>query len=35
MRGWRKTIFGDKAVALKHGRLGLAMNNGKVVSFSR
>ena len=35
LRGWRKTIFGDKAVALKHGRLGLAMQNGKVVSFPR
>jgi ribonuclease D len=35
LRGWRKTIFGDKAVDLKHGRLGLAIQNGKVVAFPR
>ncbi len=35
LSGWRRTIFGESALALKHGRLGLAIHNGKVVSFQR
>ncbi len=35
LAGWRRTIFGERALALKHGRLGLAIQNGKVVSFQR
>lgn len=35
LKGWRREIFGEKAIALKHGRLGLAVQKGKVVSFAR
>ncbi len=31
LHGWRRTLFGEKALALKAGRLGLAMNGGRVV----
>ncbi|MDG2285822.1 MAG: ribonuclease D [Alphaproteobacteria bacterium] len=30
MRGWRKTIFGDDALALKAGRLALSASDGEV-----
>ncbi|MGE5369213.1 MAG: ribonuclease D [Chloroflexota bacterium] len=33
LRGWRRTIFGEKALELKRGRLALAVENGKVVTF--
>lgn len=33
LKGWRRTIFGDKALELKHGRLALAVENGKVITF--
>ena len=33
LRGWRRLIFGDKAIELKRGRLALAVENGKVVTF--
>lgn len=33
LRGWRRTIFGEKALELKCGRLALAVENGKVVTF--
>lgn len=35
LKGWRREIFGEKAIALKHGRLALAVQKGKVVSFAR
>ena len=35
LKGWRYEIFGEKAIDLKHGRLGLAVDKGKVVSFAR
>ncbi len=35
LTGWRREIFGERALGLKHGRLGLAIHNGKVVSFAR
>jgi ribonuclease D len=35
LKGWRFEIFGQKAIDLKHGRLGLAVDKGKVVSFAR
>lgn len=35
LKGWRREIFGEKAIALKHGRLGLAVQKGKVVAFAR
>ena len=31
MKGWRKTIFGAKALELKHGRLAMTVEGGKVV----
>ncbi len=30
LRGWRRELFGEKALALKAGRLGLALRNGQV-----
>jgi ribonuclease D len=35
MHGWRRELFGDKALALKHGKLSLAVENGKVVAIER
>jgi len=35
MHGWRRELFGDKALALKHGRLALAMDRGHVVPIER
>src|SRR5215467_13720716 len=35
LHGWRRELFGDKALALKHGRLSLAVENGKVVAIER
>jgi ribonuclease D len=32
MKGWRRELFGEKALALKHGRLALAVDKGRVVS---
>ncbi len=33
LHGWRKRIFGDKALELKHGRLALTIENGRVVTL--
>jgi ribonuclease D len=30
MKGWRRELFGEKALALKHGRLALAIDKGRV-----
>jgi ribonuclease D len=35
LRGWRRELFGDKALALKHGQLALAIENGRVVAVER
>lgn len=35
MKGWRHQMFGEKAVALKHGRLALAMEKGRVIAVER
>jgi len=35
MKGWRRELFGEKALALKHGRLALAIDNGKVATVDR
>src|SRR5262249_23699410 len=35
LHGWRRELFGDKALALKHGKLSLAVENGKVVALER
>jgi ribonuclease D len=31
LHGWRRQLFGDKAIALKNGQLGLAMSGRRVV----
>jgi len=30
LKGWRRTIFGERALALKHGRIGVVVDKGKV-----
>src|SRR5690348_5109639 len=35
LHGWRRELFGDKALALKHGKLALAVEKGKVVAIER
>jgi ribonuclease D len=30
LHGWRRSLFGDKALALKHGELGLSVKMGRV-----
>ena len=32
MKGWRRELFGERALALKHGRLALSMHRGRVVT---
>ena len=33
MKGWRRKLFGDKALAIKHGKLGLAAGSKGVVEI--
>ena len=33
LHGWRRKLFGDKALAIKHGRIGLAATRKGVVEF--
>jgi ribonuclease D len=35
MRGWRRELFGEKALAIKHGRLALAVDKGRVVTVEK
>jgi ribonuclease D len=35
LSGWRRELFGEKALALKHGRLSLAIERGRVVALER
>jgi ribonuclease D len=35
LSGWRRELFGEKALALKHGRLALAIEKGKVAVVGR
>ena len=35
LRGWRRELFGEKALALKHGQLALAIEHGRVVAVER
>jgi ribonuclease D len=35
MKGWRRELFGNKALALKQGRLVLAVDNGKVIAVEK
>jgi ribonuclease D len=33
LKGWRRKLFGDKALAIKHGKIGLAASNGGVIEI--
>ena len=35
LHGWRRELFGEKALALKHGRLALAVEKNRVVMVER
>jgi ribonuclease D len=35
LTGWRRELFGEKALALKHGDLALAIERGKVATVER
>jgi ribonuclease D len=35
LSGWRRELFGEKALALKHGRLALAVEKNRVVAVER
>jgi ribonuclease D len=35
LKGWRREMFGEKAIALKHGRLALAIEKHRVVAVTR
>ncbi|MBX6426038.1 MAG: ribonuclease D [Variibacter sp.] len=35
LSGWRRELFGEKALALKHGRLALAVEKGRVTAVER
>jgi ribonuclease D len=35
LSGWRRDLFGDKALALKHGKLALAIERGRVATVER
>jgi len=35
LTGWRRELFGEKAPALKHGKLALTMENGRVAVVER
>ena len=35
LKGWRRELFGEKALALKQGRLSLAIERGRVVAVER
>jgi ribonuclease D len=35
LKGWRRELFGERALALKHGKLALAVERGKVVAVDQ
>jgi ribonuclease D len=35
MQGWRRELFGEKALALKHGKLALSVERGRVVAVEK
>ncbi|MBI3436811.1 MAG: ribonuclease D [Proteobacteria bacterium] len=35
LKGWRRAMFGESAIALKHGRLALAIEKGRVIAIER
>jgi ribonuclease D len=35
LHGWRRQIFGDNALSLKHGKLALSVERGRVKAIGR
>jgi ribonuclease D len=35
LRGWRRDLFGEKALALKHGKIALSIDRGRVSAVER
>ena len=35
LRGWRRKLFGEAALSLKHGKLALAIEKGRVIWVDR
>ena len=35
MKGWRRELFGENALALKHGKLALAVEKGRVITVEK
>ncbi|QCI68645.1 ribonuclease D [Phreatobacter stygius] len=35
LKGWRRELFGENALAIKHGKLALAIDRGRVVTVER
>jgi ribonuclease D len=35
LKGWRRELFGEKALALKQGQLALSVERGRVVARER
>src|SRR5262249_43037012 len=35
LHGWRRELFGEKALALKHGKLALAVEDSRVIAIER
>ncbi|MGZ8323667.1 MAG: ribonuclease D [Rhodoplanes sp.] len=35
LKGWRRELYGEKALALKHGRLALAIERSRVIAVGR
>ena len=35
LSGWRRELFGEAALSLKHGKLALAIEKGRVVRVDR
>jgi ribonuclease D len=35
LKGWRRELFGEKALSLKHGQLALAVERNRVVTVDR
>ncbi|HVX91830.1 MAG TPA: ribonuclease D [Xanthobacteraceae bacterium] len=35
LKGWRREMFGERAIALKHGKLALAIEKGRVAAVER
>lgn len=33
LKGWRREVFGDDALAVKHGKLAIGLKDGKVIKF--